>query len=285
MQYLIILLCAALSCTKVTIQGHLSKGNIKSSTDSVLLSCLIFLFTFIFFSTSLTKGINISVIYYSILFGALGVSFQVFYALSLKSGPFSASCMLVNLNMVLPVIFSIIYYNEKVTVTKVVGIILCITALFLNAKSDGKKVNIKWFVYVALAFLSTGGISIVQKIFAKSAHGECLEQFIFFGYLTAFVLSLIIFCTQQKIRHNRTFKLSKKNVFFTILIALALGAFQFFYTYANSFIDAIILVPSVSGLATLLQMLSGRIIFREKFTVRQICSICVGILAILMISL
>jgi len=285
MQYLIILLCAALSCTKVTIQGYLSRGNIKNATDSVLANCLIFAFTSIIFSTSLRNGIHISVIFYSVLFGILGVAFQVFYALSLKSGPFSVSCMLVNLNMVLPVSFSLIYYDEKVTVTKVIGIILCLTALFLNLRSDGKKVNIKWFVYVALAFLSTGGISIVQKIFAKSAYGGNLEQFIFFGYLTAFIFSFVIFCTQQKIKCNRTFKISRKNVFLVFLIAMALGAFQFFNTYANSFIDAIILIPSVSGLATVFQMLSGRIIFREKFRAKQICAICIGIAAILLISL
>lgn len=285
MQYLIILLCAALSCTKVTIQGHLSKVSIRNATDSILANSLIFAFTFILFFASLRNGINISVICYSILFGILGVSFQVFYALSLKSGPFSASCMLINLSMVLPVIFSLTYYNEKVTITKVVGIILCLSALFLNIKSDGKKVNTKWFIYVALAFLSTGGISIVQKIFAKSAYGCYLEQFIFFGYLTAFIVSFVVFCIQQKIKQNRTFKVSRKNVFLAFLIALALGAFQFFNTYANSFIDAIILVPSVNGLATVLQMLSGRIIFREKFTVKQICAICIGISAILLISL
>ena len=285
MQYLIILICALLTCTKVTIQGYLSKENIKNSTDSVLANCLVFAFTFIIFSLSLRNGVDISVLYYSVWFGVLGVSFQVFYALALKSGPFSASCMLINLNMVLPVIFSIIYYNEKATTTKVVGIILSLIALFLNIKSDGKKVNIKWFVYVALAFLSTGGISIVQKIFAKSEYRGNLEQFIFLGYLIAFILSFVLFCIRQKNEQTRTFKVNRKNVFLTFLIATALGAFQFFNTYANSFIDAIILVPSVCGLSTVFQMLAGRIIFHEKFTARQICSICVGITSILLISL
>lgn len=129
MKILIILICAALSCIKVIIQGHLSKGNIKNATDSVLANCLVFAFTFSIFSLSLKNGINLSVIYYSVLFGVFGVSFQVFYALALKSGPFSASCMLINLHMILPVVFSIIYYNEKASVTKVIGIILCLTAL------------------------------------------------------------------------------------------------------------------------------------------------------------
>lgn len=285
MQYLIILLCAALSCTKVTTQGHLSKGNINNTTDSVLANCLVFAFTFVIFSVSLKNGINPSLIYYSILFGVFGVSFQVFYALALKSGPFSASCMMINLSMVIPVVFSILYYGEKVSVTRVVGIILCLTALFLNVKSDGKKVNAKWFIYVVLAFFSTGGIAIVQKIFSRSEYGEYLEQFIFFGYLIAFLLSFVIFCTQQKFGVKKTFKISIRNVLLTFLIAVALGAYQFFFTFANSFIDAIILVPTVSGLATVLQMLSGRVIFKEKFTVRQICSICIGITAIILISL
>ena len=264
MQYLIILLCAALSCTKVTTQGHLSKGNINNTTDSVLANCLVFSFTFVIFSVSLKNGINPSVIYYSILFGVFGVSFQVFYALALKSGPFSASCMMINLSMVIPVVFSILYYGEKVSVTRVVGIVLCLTALFLNVKSDGKKINIKWFIYVALAFLSTGGIAIVQKIFSKSEYGDCLEQFIFLGYLIAFVISFVIFFTQQKFGTKRTFNISKRNVLLTFLIAAALGAYQFFFTFANSFIDAIILVPSVSGLATVLQMLSGRVFLRKN---------------------
>lgn len=285
MQYLIVFLCALFACTKVTLQGNLSKGNIRNFTDSVLANCVIFAFTFIVFSLSIRNGINISVLYYSVLFGVFCVSFQVFFALALKSGPFSVTCMLVNLNMVVPVIFSIIYYNEKVTIAKIVGIILCLIALFLNIKNDGKKGNIKWFTYVFFAFFSTAGISIVQKIFAKSQYGGELEQFIFLGYFIAFVLCFILFGVLQIIKKDRNFKMNRKNVFFAFLIAAALGAFQFFYTYANSFIDAIILVPSVSGLATILQMLSGIIIFREKITTRQICSICVGILSVLLISL
>ena len=285
MEILIIVVCAALSCTKVTVQGQLSRGNINNSTDSVLANCVVFAFTFLLFSFSLGSKIEPMVILYSALFGIFGVSFQTLYALALKTGPFSATCMLINLHMVFPVVFSIIYYHEEVTVTKVVGIVLCLTALFLNIKSDGKKVNIKWFTYVLLAFFSTGGIAVVQKIFAKSAYAKCTDQFVFFGYLIAFLLSSVVFFAQHKFVQKRTFQLTGKNVLLAFFVAASLGAFQFLNTYANSFVDAIVLVPSVSGLATVFQMFSGRIIFREKFTPRQICSICVGILSILLISL
>ena len=285
MGYLIILLCAFLSCAKVTVQGCLSRGNIKNVTDSLLANCVIFAFTFVLFASGLRTEINMAVIGYAAMFGILSVSFQTFYALALKTGPFSASCMIINLSMVLPIVFSIIYYNEKVTVTKVIGLILCAMALFLNVKSDDKKINLKWVIYIALAFLSTGVIFIVQKIFARSEVGGNMEQFIFFGYLISFVLSYIIFFTREKTVHERTFKLNKKTVIPAFFVAAFLGIYQFFYTYGNSFIDAIILAPSISGLAIMFQSLSGRIIFKEKFTVKQICSICVGVVAIVLISL
>lgn len=285
MAYLIILLSALASCAKVTVQGYLSRGNIKNSTDSVLANCVIFAFTFLLFSVGLRNGINLPVIGYSAAFGILSVSFQVFYALALKSGPFSATCMLVNLSMVLPVIFSSIYYKEAVTVTKSIGIILCALALFLNVKGDGKKINLKWILYILLAFVSTGSISIAQKLFARSEIGGNTEQFIFFGYLIAFVLSCIIFFAREKTTHERTFKLNKKTILLAFFVAAFLGVFQFCYTYGNSFIDAIILVPSVSGLATMFQTLAGRVIFKEKFTAKQIGSICVGIAAIVLLSL
>jgi len=285
MAYLIILLCAFLSCAKVTVQGYLSRGNINNSTDSVLANCMIFAFTSVLFAYGLRTGINLTVVAYATVFGLLSVSFQAFYALSLKEGPFATTTMIINLSMILPIVFSVIFYNEKVTVTKVIGFILCVLALFLNVKSDGKKVNLKWLIYVALAFCSTGFITIVQRIFSRTEFGDYKGQFISLGYLIAFILSYVIFFAREKRVHERTFKFNKKTVMLAFFVAAFLGIFHFFYTYANSFIDAIILSPSVCGLATIFQTLAGRVVFKEKITARQVGSICVGVVAIVLISL
>ena len=286
MQYILILICALLSCTKVTIQGYVAKGNIKNSSDSIFLNCLVFAFTSLVFSLSLKDGINPHVIIYAIIFGIFSSSFQIFYALALKSGPFSATCMIVNLNMILPVTFSFFYFNEKITVTKIIGVLLCLLALFLNMKRDNKKVSAKWIVYVFLAFFSTGaGISITQKIFARSQYSSQVEQFVCLGYITAFLITFVLVMFQKFGGTKTNFKLTGKNILLVFMIAASLGAFQYFRTTADSFIDAIVLNPSISGLATTFQMLSGRVIFKEKFTVKQICSICIGISAILIISI
>ncbi len=286
MQYILIFICALLSCAKVTTQGYVAKGNVKSASDSVFVNCLVFAFTSLIFSLSLKDGINPNIIIYALIFGIFSSSFQIFYALALKSGPFSATCMIVNLNMILPVTFSFFFFNEKITITKIIGMFLCLLALFLNMKKDNKKVSAKWIVYVLLAFFSTGaGISITQKIFARSPYSSQVEQFVFLGYLTAFLITFALTIFQKFSSAERNFKLTGKNVFLVFVIAACLGAFQYFRTNADSFIDAIVLNPSISGLATTFQMLSGRLIFKEKFTLKQICSMCVGISAILIISI
>lgn len=285
MQLLLILLCTIFSCSKVTTQGFLAKGNIKNITDALLANGFVFFFVSLLFSLSMRDGVNMPVLCYAAVFGLLSVSFQVFYSLSFQTGPFAITSMIINLNMIVPVIFSIIYFHETPTVTKVIGVLLALTSLFFNVKSDDKKVNLKWFVYVFLAYFSTAGISITQKLFVRSSVGEHLEQFIFFGYVIAFVLSLFVFFAMRKTEKQRNFQVSKKNLVLVFLIAFFLGAFQFVYTYANAFVDAIVLVPSIGGLAMILQMIPSKFLFHDKFTKRQILGMCIGIVAIVVISL
>lgn len=284
MSFLIILLCGFLSCTKVTIQGRLARKSIKNTNDSILANCLIFAFTTILFSTSLIGGTSINVIGYATFFGIFSASFQIFYALALKTGPFSISCMLINLSMIIPAVFSIIVFGEELTLLKIIGFLMCLVAMLLNTKNDDKKINIKWFIYVILAFLSTGGISVVQKIYAKSAFAGELPQFIALGYFVAFLVTFIVSSIQRVRRAEINFKVNRSNIILILVIVTSLGAFQYFNTLANSFIDAIVLNPSVCGLSTIFLTLSGRIIFKEKLTLNQLWSVCVGLVAIILIS-
>ena len=285
MQYLIIILCSLFACSKVTFQGRLAKGNIQGVIDSVFANCLLFAIISIMFSVSALGGINPGVVPYSIIFGVLSAGFQVFYALALQSGPFSATCMMVNLNIFIPVVVAAVCLGEKVTAFRVAGIILCIFALYLNMQKDGRKINFKWIVYVFMAFLCTGTLSASQKFFAKSEFGVLKEQYIFLGYLIAFFVALIVFLIMRGTKQPVSFKINRKTVTVLICIAASLGAYQYCTTYANSIIDAIVLNPASSGLTTIFQMISGRILFKDKFTKRRILAICVGVAAIVLISL
>ena len=114
--------------------------------------------------------------------------------------------------------------------------------------------------------------------------GGNYEQFVFFGYLTAFIVSLVLVLIFKSRKSEINFKVKPKTLIIAFGVAAMLGLYQYFNTYGNSFIESIVLNPSVGGLTTILQMVSGRVIFKEKFTVKQICSICIGITAILLIS-
>lgn len=285
MKYIVILICALLSCTKVTTQGFVAKGNVKSTADSVFANCLVFGLVSVIFSLSVRNGINTDILMYALFFGVFSSAFQIFYALALKSGPFSATCMLINLSMVVNVVYSFLYYDEGLSAVKIAGVILCFFALFLNTRSDGKRINLKWITYVIIAFVSTGGIGITQKTFAKSKFSGDAEQLVFLGYLIAFIVTLILVLIQRLTKQERNFKMTGKNFILLIVVASTLGIYQNLKTYGDSFIDAIVLNPCISGLATTMQMISGKVIFKEKFGRKRLLSVFIGILAILLISL
>ena len=285
MSILIIVICGLLSCTKVTTQGSLARKSIFNANDAILANCCIFALTALMFSMSLFKGIDVPVIGYAALFGAFSASFQIFYALALRSGPFSITCMLVNLGMVLPVSYSLLFLGERLTLVKGIGLALCLIALFLNTQRDNAKISLKWLIYAVLAFLSTGTLSTVQKVYAKSTHAGDLMQFLFWGYLTAFVITFAVSSVQKARKQEINFKPDRSNILAICVIVLCLGMFQLLNTYANSFVDAAVLNPSVSGLSTMFLTLSGRIVFKEKFTAKQLCAIGVGLAGILLISM
>ena len=157
MGFVMIFLCAFFSCAKVTAQGRLARQSFKNTDDAMPANCLIFALTALMFSVSLAKGVNINVIRYSVFFGVLSASFQVFYAMALKTGPFSITCMLINLGMIVPSVFSIAFLGEKLTVMKVIGFILCVASISLSTKGSDEKINARWLFYVFL-----------QKLFVRS---------------------------------------------------------------------------------------------------------------------
>lgn len=286
MAFVVIFLISLFASVKVTTQGYVAKENVRNSFDAIIMNNMVFGIASLVFSLSLGKQIEPMVILYAVASGLCVAPFQIFYALALEKGPFSATCMIVNLSMLIPIIFSLVFYGEELTILKVLGVILCFIAMFLNTKTDNtKKVSGIWIVYVILAFLSTGMVGVVQKAFAKSQYGSNLEQFVFFGYATAFLFTFVLILINKKKGAERNLKFTRKNVFLISFIAVLLGCYQYFSTYGNSFVDAVVLSPSTSGLTTIMQMLAGKIIFKEKFTPKQIMAICVGISAILITSI
>ena len=119
MKWLYFTILPIMSAFKVNAQGYFSKGKLKTTADSVKFNGFMFLFAAIALVVFTVRELPA---YQTVLFalcgGAIAVSFQCFYVLSFKTGAVSLSATVANFSAVIPILFSVVVYDEKITLFK-----------------------------------------------------------------------------------------------------------------------------------------------------------------------
>ena len=84
----------------------------------------------------------------------------------LSTGPFIWSVLTMNLSSFLPVLFSIMFLGESISITQIVGVILILSILLimsLGLKGDNKPFTAKWMIVATVAMFTNGAILCSQK--------------------------------------------------------------------------------------------------------------------------
>ena len=283
---LIIILCLCIIATsKVTIQGFFSKKNITSVLDGIFFNGLIFFFSALIF-LRYAFPFNKPVLLFGAVFGFLTVLFQLSYINAMSCGNVSITVMLVNFSMIIPIAVSVIIYNEKLTVLRICGILLIVLAFVLS--TGGKNENSyskKWFLLSIIASLMNGSLLVCQKLFGKSDWAEENVSFVAYGYITATVIS-VLFCTVLYFKGNRiTFKIKPSVFLYALSLGLILGLFQVINTRAIATIESSLLFPTYNGGSLILSSISGVLILHDRLNKKQLLSIVIGTIAIIIMNI
>ena len=165
--FLILILCV-LATSKVTLQGQFAKKAENTFCNAICFNTIIFVTSALLF-VKWIAGSHMLTAVFGAIFGLLTVLFQAFYIIAMSNGNVSLTVMIVNFSMIIPIAFSLIYYNEKMTAFQMIGILLVITALLLSIEKGGKKYKSfkKWLFLAVCASLINGCLAVCQKIFAS----------------------------------------------------------------------------------------------------------------------
>ncbi len=204
-------------------------------------------------------------------------------------GAMSLTSVLVNTSMLLPIFFSIIFYDDVLSLRMVIGIVLVLATFVLSSlrgRASPKQFHKIWLLLVAVAFMSNGLTAILQKIRQQTEPNSNLFVFPAIGYLTAAFLFLLMHQFQRK---KQPFfpAADLHRPFWWVLVLLAgLGTFagncllQFLCTR----VSAGSLYPTVNGGLCVLTATASFLLFRERLSVYKLCAIVVGLLGIIVLS-
>lgn len=225
---------------------------------------------------------------YSIAFGlCFGMAF-LFQVLAIRRGGVTLTSLLLSYSLILPTLFGIFVYKDRVTLTFLVGLAFVLLSLFLiNYKKRGiaenrKNVQSGWLLLALSAFVGNGGCSIVQTAAQKNLEGQYKAEFMISAMLVVAVICVLAIGLH---RPYRSFSLRSEGIY-----GLLCGAF-------NALTNLLVMVLVVSTLPVSLiftlisagsvvtTYIASRFIFREQLNRMQNIGLAVGLFSIVLITI
>lgn len=213
----------------------------------------------------------------------LGIFFIVMFYLignsSQKAG-ITVTTLANKLSLVFPVLFSLLYFNEEITILKTAGLLTAFVAVFLTVyKKEFKKTNLLFIILPIVIFIGSGITdSVIKFVQAVKINSQEVSIFTTFVFLIAFIIGLIISLSQNKIQKFIHYP--------TLVLGILLGVVNFGSLYfiinalnkskLNSSMVFAINNMSIVALCALL----GLFIFHEKLNKINIIGILLAILSL-----
>lgn len=213
----------------------------------------------------------------------LGVLFIVMFYLignsSQKAG-ITVTTLANKLSLVFPVLFSLLYFNEKITPLKTIGLITAFLAVFLTVyKKELKKTNIIFIILPVSIFVGSGITdSVVKFVQAVKINAEEASIFSSLVFLVAFVIgSFISFIQKKKLKFSHT-----PTLLFGILLGVVnFGSLYFIINALNKSTLKSSMVFTINNMSIVaLSAILGTFLFHEKMNKTNIAGIVLAIISL-----
>jgi len=218
---------------------------------------------------------------YSILVGILFIVLFFLIGNSSQKAGIAVTSLANKLSLVFPVLFSIVYFNEKVTALKITGLVTAFIAIFLTVyKKDIKSTNLM-FVVLPLVIFVGGGItdSIVKLVQALKASPAEAGPFSTFVFVVAFIIALIISLLKGK-SQNRSWH--TPTLFLGIILGIVnFGSLYFIINALNfSRINSSLVFALNNMCIVALSAILGYVLFHEKLSKLNVAGLLLALVSL-----
>ena len=226
---------------------------------------------------------SINIMYFGIVLGLMFILSFFAFTRAISLAGTALATVSSRLSVIVPLIFSIILYNEIPTTYQIVGFILALVTIFffyLSVKSnnDQKSNNLKKYIYLLAVLIGIGINDFSMKIFQEGFTPNQKPFFIFSIFFSAFLYSLIYILIYRIKFEKSTFikgmVLGVPNVYSTIFLIAALSQLPAILVFPLTNIGIILLTTILAGL-----------LFKEKLNKYGVLSLVLGLISIIFLSL
>ena len=223
---------------------------------------------------------------HAIILGTLFISIFNIYALGIQKIGIATSSVINKMSFVVPVVFSIIFYeNEVFSLSILFGILLALLGIYLSSTNNSSfNFDKKYLWIILIIFFGQGFVDIVlndSKFYIPKDENILFFLILFISATTA---GIVILFTKKQISHVKI-----KNLLWGAIFGIP-NFFSIFYflkaLQSDYFIDKSYLIfPLTSVGIVVTTTFLGVLIYKEILTKRNLIGITIAVISILIISL
>ena len=234
----------------------------------------------------------------AVIFGLVTVVQQVSNSAALASGPLAYTSVIGSMSTVITAFSGLIFFDESISVTQIIGIVLMMFCLVLSVKkdtADEKKAAARWLILCFITCFATGGIGILQKLHQSSDYKGELTAFLIIAFAFSFVFSaaniaIIKLKALKSGKKSKVVFLKKKPalpllIAFFVVAGVGVALNNMINLYLSGEVPSAIFFPIVNGGGLILTTLASVFFFRERLTKLQWVGIALGFVATLLLCL
>jgi len=261
-----------------SLKGHSSPALTGSLFAVASFFCLLFL---IF--TNQPLSISAPVVLLAVAGGIGGAVAYFFFLSALKIGNYALTISIYTMTFLIPVVFSIIFWNRPFGPILALGILLIIIGIAListaGSTQESKKTGLwlKWMLFLGAAFFLTG-IPQLSQAAAVRLSAINLWFYLFLTFLAGAVAFTIFFILKK-------IKLARKVFTFGALAAAGSVAGNFFTLKALTRLPETVVFPVTLAAPVIGAVLISLLFFKEKIKPLGYLGIVIGLAGIILLTL
>lgn len=274
------------------IEGVFSKKyGAKHDKGGFVFTAIISLFSMLFFLfedlITDANGLQFeqTLIYYGLIAGVCFATASMTMYWVLGHGPYGLSNLISSYSVLITIGYGLVI-GESLSVLSWIGVILICVSLSLimtrNQEDEKLKITVKWLAVLVFSVLCAAAFGVLQR----------QQQIVFFSVydnefmvITLTVSALLLFVFGV-IKDGKYIKDAFKYGFFYAAGAgVANGVTNFLTLFVYTLVPISFAAPMKTGISIVIAFLLARLIFKEKYTLRQYIGVALGCIALILFNI
>ena len=223
------------------------------------------------------------------LYGAINslmyaTGFYSAYA-AFKHGSFGLSRLFTSFGVIIPTFYGIVFLKEPTTPFTYISFAMILISLFLmnyqGKEHRGKKISFKWVLSIIFIIVSNAAISIIGRV-QYGIYGNTYKNEFLIVSLAGATIALLIL---GLIFERDSFKVEIKHcLIFGALAGFFNGIGNLLTLITYEYLPISFISPVKSGVSIVISFLVSIILYGEGFNKRQLLSVVIGVLAVVLMN-